>query len=413
MLPVPYTHPPPRHHQHPDRSAFSRPNSLTYATSHLLDLEHVPLCLLSPKHPHRRHLPPPHPSSTWQYLAIEEEEEKAPKAGAVGASNGSGQAEESIRSRRMAVHLSRGIEPLIVECTPDAYLEDPLLSRFGSHKIVERYSSGSDLDAYLAKVNKHTRTHPLVDLLTVASDLSVAPSEWTNVPHVDHGGSKALEEGALVACKAVDGGNSGGPAGREELLVGLQQPLVTLQVGEVVVVEGVGRGEIEIVEGCAVSSLGAVLLQSLQVGGVQRRVRAAGAAEVVEPAAEEAALRAAELKALPDKATRSVSSRPTSENFCLRVSKSSKGLGMLLAAVGIYQVDGSFGSEGEDVSAGNDARANVLHRGLDVVDHIEPSHRVLVRQRVLLALYAVTVIQQNGTVATLQHNTATVHAAYD
>ncbi|RRT68602.1 hypothetical protein B296_00006646 [Ensete ventricosum] len=241
------------------RFAFSHPNTLTNATSHLLA---------------RR--------------------ARAPKAGAVGASNGSGQAEESIRSRRMAVHLSRGIEPLIVECTPDAYLEDPLLSRFGSHKIVERYSSGSHLDAYLAKVNKHTRTHPLVDLLTVASDLSVAPSEWTNVPHVDHGGSKALEEGALVACKAVDGGNSGGPAGREELLVGLQQPLVTLQVGEVVVVEGVGRGEVEIVEGCAVSSLGAVLLQSRQVGGVQRRVRAAGAAEVVEPAAEEAALRAAE-----------------------------------------------------------------------------------------------------------------------
>lgn len=77
---------------------------------------------------------------------------QAPKAGAVGASNGSGQAQESIRSRRMAVPLTGSNQPLILERTPNGpligYLEDPLLSRFWSHKLVERYRRGSDLDAH-------------------------------------------------------------------------------------------------------------------------------------------------------------------------------------------------------------------------------------------------------------------------
>ena len=75
-----------------------------------------------------------------------------------------------------------------------------------------------------------------------------------------------------------------GPGRRVQLLVRLQEPLVVDQVGVVPVVEGVGRGEVEVVERAAGGGAGA--LQPCQVCRVQRGVGAAAAAEVVEPGAK-------------------------------------------------------------------------------------------------------------------------------
>ena len=69
-----------------------------------------------------------------------------------------------------------------------------------------------------------------------------------------------------------------------------------------------------------------------------------------------------------------------------------------------YEFDGDLGCEGEDVSAGDDARARVLQRGLDVVDHREAARRVVVGGHGLLGLdRREVVVQQKRAVATLKH----------
>ena len=50
-----------------------------------------------------------------------------------------------------------------------------------------------------------------------------------------------------------------------------------------------------------------------------------------------------------------------------------------------YGDDGIAGSDGEDVGAGDRLVAGVLELRLDVVNHIEPTERVLVRHSSLLA----------------------------
>jgi hypothetical protein len=50
------------------------------------------------------------------------------------------------------------------------------------------------------------------------------------------------------------------------------------------------------------------------------------------------------------------------------------------------EFNGDFCCQGEDVSAGDDARARVLQRGLDVVDHREAARRVVVGGHGLLGL---------------------------
>lgn len=66
----------------------------------------------------------------------------------------------------------------------------------------------------------------------------------------------------------------------------MEQPPQALQIGVVVVIEGIGGGDIEVIEDAAISALRATLLQCGEVGGVQRWIRIACAAEVVEPLAE-------------------------------------------------------------------------------------------------------------------------------
>ena len=58
-------------------------------------------------------------------------------------------------------------------------------------------------------------------------------------------------------------------------------------------------------------------------------------------------------------------------------------------------------SDGEDVGAGDDARADLLDGGLDGVDDLEASHGAVVGRRHLLALEAGRVIQQQRRVAAL------------
>lgn len=64
-------------------------------------------------------------------------------------------------------------------------------------------------------------------------------------------------------------------------MVRLQKPTIALKVSEVVVVEGVWGGGVEIVESGSIPTLRAVLLQCGQVSRVQAWVRIARAAEVI------------------------------------------------------------------------------------------------------------------------------------
>lgn len=66
-----------------------------------------------------------------------------------------------------------------------------------------------------------------------------------------------------------------------------------------------------------------------------------------------------------------------------------------------HQVDGDLCSEGEDVGARDEAGADVLDGGFDVVDHVVTPHRQI-RERGLLALHAPAAVQQDGCVASLQ-----------
>lgn len=60
--------------------------------------------------------------------------------------------------------------------------------------------------------------------------------------------------------------------------------------------------------------------------------------------------------------------------------------------------------QGEDVGAGNDAGAEVLHVPLDVVDDLETADGVHVRKRGLLAGEVLPghVVQKNGSVTSLK-----------
>jgi len=70
---------------------------------------------------------------------------------------------------------------------------------------------------------------------------------------------------------------------------------------------------------------------------------------------------------------------------------------MQLASLGVcaYGDDGVAGGDGEDVGAGDRLLAGVLELRLDVVNHVEPTERVLVRLRRLLAGEARGVVEQH------------------
>jgi len=123
-------------------------------------------------------------------------------------------------------------------------------------------------------------------LSNFGTDLSLRRvRDWPDVPRVDHGLREAPEEGVLAAGEPVDDGRRGAlRLGRRlELLVGDEEPPVQLDVGVVVVVEGVRRCRVQVVQDLAVAVPRAPLGQERPVGRVQGRARHVGAAEVVEP----------------------------------------------------------------------------------------------------------------------------------
>jgi hypothetical protein len=206
-----------------------------------------------------------------------------------------------------------------------------------------------------------------IDHPTVLPDLTLTPRQHLDVPHVDHGPGEAPEELLLAGGEPSDDRRRGRAGRRQQLLVGLQRPTARLDVGVVIVVEGVRRGRVEVVERRRVAGPRAPQGEERPVPPVQRRVRPVRPAEVVQPRRHELALHAPErvrpcnasavvvtpcvvlcrcknheaciagflspLFFLPESATRSVSSRPTAPNFCWSVVRLSKGLGRLLAAV--------------------------------------------------------------------------------
>ena len=60
-----------------------------------------------------------------------------------------------------------------------------------------------------------------------------------------------------------------------------------------------------------------------------------------------------------------------------------------------YLCNGVAGGDGEDVGAGDRLVAGVLELRLDVVNHVEPAERVLVRLRRLLAGEPRGVVEQH------------------
>jgi hypothetical protein len=74
-----------------------------------------------------------------------------------------------------------------------------------------------------------------------------------------------------------------------------------------------------------------------------------------------------------------------------------------------YRDDGVAGGDGEDVGAGDGARAHGLDLRLDVVDYGEASDRSRVRERRLLTGEGGRVVQQHRRVATLEMDASVEH----
>ena len=83
----------------------------------------------------------------------------------------------------------------------------------------------------------------LVDPPAILPDLSLGPSQGTDVTHIDHGGGEIRGERAWVGGVAAHYGISGPTT--EELLVRVEEPFVLNEVLEVVVVESIGSLKIK------------------------------------------------------------------------------------------------------------------------------------------------------------------------
>lgn len=118
----------------------------------------------------------------------------------------------------------------------------------------------------------HKIVQLLVNPLAISPYLPIVSSQRTNIPHVDHGLPKTIEEVALAVTKSVDDGDRIRPASREQVLVALEEAAVVLQVGEVVVVEAVGSGGIEVGQGGPRPVFWARLAKRFRIGWVQARV---------------------------------------------------------------------------------------------------------------------------------------------
>ena len=119
-----------------------------------------------------------------------------------------------------------------------------------------------------------------------APDLTLWENQGADVPHLHHGCGKGVVERILVRCEAVNDVFGGTTGKGVEHLVGVQEPLIELEVDEVGVVEHV-RGRIVQWGQVAVARAG-----QLRAGGLARRRQ--GRVNVllaVEPGPEVLALR--------------------------------------------------------------------------------------------------------------------------
>lgn len=136
-----------------------------------------------------------------------------------------------------------------------------------------------------------------IDERTTLPDFSLGGVRYhPDVPHLDHRIREGLEEGVLAAREPVDDRRRRPHCERVrlELLVGLEEAAVHLEVCEVVLVELVGCGRVEVVQGRPVAVPWASLGQEGPVARAEGRVWPVRPAEVVQPVRDELALHAAE-----------------------------------------------------------------------------------------------------------------------
>lgn len=111
-----------------------------------------------------------------------------------------------------------------------------------------------------------------VEPSAIGPDFAGGSGQRVKISHSNHGLSEGGEELALAAGEAVDDTDGGSPGGGEQNLVASQQATVVLEICEVVAVERVRSGGVQIHE--RVSSGLATLPELICVRRVQGRVRA-------------------------------------------------------------------------------------------------------------------------------------------
>lgn len=119
-------------------------------------------------------------------------------------------------------------------------------------------------------------------------DLSPGPCQWRDVAHLDHGFGELLEEELLVL-RVLLNQRLRGLVLRHENFVGAQEPLVSQQVLEVVVVKLYRADEVQEKEVLVTPGLRAAGAELSGIGLVEREVGLPVASLVVEPLPEHGA----------------------------------------------------------------------------------------------------------------------------
>jgi hypothetical protein len=251
-------------------------------------------------------------------------------------------------------------------------------------------------------------------------NLPLAPGEHLDSSQLDHG------RGELGLPRLPHGGVEGDeprcPGAVEQRLVGAQRHLARQHVPVVLVVEAGRRPQVESHRGAVVHVVGrrrAPPLQVRRVRGVDGRVRPPGlAAEVVQPLRERRAVgppdtvRTGERdhlvggqplapEVVDELAHRKVREGDVVEHLVHdgRAAVAAAGGDAVVDAAG--EVRAVARREGEDVGAGDGARAVRLHDGLRLVDHLEPAQAREVRRRDLLRLVPGRRVDQDRRVTSL------------
>ena len=251
----------------------------------------------------------------------------------------------------------------------------------------------------------------------VLPDLPLRPRQRRDVAHLHHRLREVLEEEVDVRGVGLDERRRLGALG-EQHLVGAEQPPSGQDVLEVEVVEPGRGGEVEREEVVVAAGARASPPQLRRVGDVQRGVRHAVARLVVEPLPEAGAAGHADGVAAGERDdvgdVQALAPELGDDGGERVVGRRDVVVGALDAGaqrvpppqrhVPGWTADEHRGvarGQGEDVGAGDDARARGLQRGLDLVHDLEATKRVLVGVGAFLAHDAAAVVQQHRSVAAL------------